>query len=658
MCFLFCRIELEPKKPKTTAYTIENMKLKLLFLALSFPFFLMSKEYLDISAIPENLKANAHTVVRNWEQQINIESLKSYKLHTKLCLSILDKNGLNNSFFAVNTDSYQSLRNFKAIVYDENGKKIRSFSSTDLIDHSYIDGSTFYADNRVKFLDPKHQNYPFSIEFEYDLDVKQTFMLPEWSLINYNISVENAKLKIHIPENIHLKFKKTLLEEPLINKEEGTAYEWQLKNLIAQSPEELSPQDKVNYPNLELALDSFSVSGYNGSNLSWNKLGLWASKLLENKQELPESVKSDIDKITQNCKDNRSKAKLIYEYMQGKTRYVSIQVGIGGWEPYTASKTNEIGYGDCKALANYTTALLNQANIESYYCLIKAGSQSDLIDTNFVSNQFNHAVVCVPFEKDTVWLECTSQRMPFGFLGDFTDDRYALIVNKDKSQLAKTKSYQVSDNTIEREAKINFNAIHSAKAIVNSKFIGLAYSDYLNIYYADQQNKLKYITEKINLKNFKLNDFSLENHNSEIPHISQTLDLDLSNWIINQSNKVFYMPINILFESCDVPTRYRNRQNDLFIRRSSSFSNRVEITLPKEFEIKSRIDNILIESKFGTYSLNFNFENTKLKVNRKLQVFKGNFTKEDYNLYREFLLSVQEHDNTLIEITPLQVSGL
>jgi hypothetical protein len=30
------------------------------------------------------------------------------------------------------------------------------------------------------------------------------------------------------------------------------------------------------------------------------------------------------------------KAKLIYDYVQQKSRYVSIQVGIGGWKPMDA----------------------------------------------------------------------------------------------------------------------------------------------------------------------------------------------------------------------------------------------------------------------------------------------------------------------------------
>ncbi|NJM26365.1 MAG: hypothetical protein HC859_13660, partial [Bacteroidia bacterium] len=105
---------------------------------------------------------------------------------------------------------------------------------------------------------------------------------------------------------------------------------------------------------------------------------------------------------------------------------MSIQLGIGGWQPFEASVVDKNGYGDCKALSNYAVAMLKEAGIKGYYCLVQAGEEPAKLDPMFAENHFNHIIVAVPLKQDTVWLECTSQTNPYGYLGEFTGDRQAL----------------------------------------------------------------------------------------------------------------------------------------------------------------------------------------------------------------------------------------
>ena len=98
-------------------------------------------------------------------------------------------------------------------------------------------------------------------------------------------------------------------------------------------------------------------------------------------------------------------------------RYVSIQLGIGGFKPSAAKFVDEKKYGDCKALTNYMKNLLSVVGIASYPALINAGYNKYPADTRFPSDPFNHVILCVPMEKDTVWLECTSNNAKAGFFG-------------------------------------------------------------------------------------------------------------------------------------------------------------------------------------------------------------------------------------------------
>jgi len=89
-------------------------------------------------------------------------------------------------------------------------------------------------------------------------------------------------------------------------------------------------------------------------------MGNWQKEnLLKGRRDLSETTIQEVTTLVSKASTNKEKAKLIYQYVQNKTRYISIQLGIGGWKPILASEVDRLGYGDCKALTNYTKALLD-----------------------------------------------------------------------------------------------------------------------------------------------------------------------------------------------------------------------------------------------------------------------------------------------------------
>ena len=175
----------------------------------------------------------------------------------------------------------------------------------------------------------------------------------------------------------------------------------------------------------------------------------------------------------------------LYEYMQNKTRYVSITVGIGGFQPFDAATVDRLSYGDCKALSNYMKSILEVAGISSRYTLVYAGENNQDIKTTFPSSQFNHVILCVPMEKDTIWLECTSQRKPFNYLGSSTSNRQALVIDENGGKL-RTQVMQPENNLESRKADIILDKTGSGFASVHSRYYGATYDQYVP--YSDERS--------------------------------------------------------------------------------------------------------------------------------------------------------------------------
>jgi len=196
-----------------------------------------------------------------------------------------------------------------------------------------------------------------------------------------------------------------------------------------------------------------------------------------------------VAELTGPLSDDREKTRVLYEYMQSHTRYSSIQLGIGGYKPALASQVGEKGFGDCKGLTNYMSALLREAGIESYYTLVRSGENLNMI-TSFVSDQFDHIILCVPLENDTVWLECTSQTLPFNYLGNFTSDRNVLLVTPEGGKLARTPAF--SNSRQSTTGMITIGRREASTAALGVGFRGLAF-DYNQFYAGKSEEELKRI---------------------------------------------------------------------------------------------------------------------------------------------------------------------
>ena len=608
-----------------------------------------------VQDIPAALKENAHTVIRNYQQEIEIKSEKSAVVTISIISTILNKNGQRDGYFHAVQNPMNRVFNVRGKLYDESGKQIKSFGPDDVEDFSMIQGYSLYEDNRIKLIDPKYAKYPYTIEYSYQTDMKQTLFLPEWSHDDENTSYENSVLILKTPAGYPIRYKEYNLPATVTkeSKDGKDIYTWKVTNLKTKTNEPMASVFTPESPTVRIVPDNFSIGDSKGTSSSWKDLGLWATDLMKDRDKLPDVTISKLKEITVNCKTDQEKVKAVYEFMQQKTRYVNLSIGIGGWQPFEASTVEKYSYGDCKALSNYTHALLSTIGVKSYYTLVRAGADADAIDDKFPSSQFNHAFVCVPLEKDTVWLECTSQRLPCGFNSDFTDDRNVLLVDGENSKLVHTRVYPAFENCISRTTTIKLLDENSGTATVNSDYKGLCYDEILPIYYADNADKKKRLTNRIKLPSFTLENFSITESRSKTPVFTEKLNLSLTYYIKKLQGDIALLPLNFINKDIPVPEKVRNRKTDMCIRRAFMENDTVNYEVPKEFTITELPANQSVTTQFGKYSSVATKKANTITFTRHFELFKGVFPPEAYADFREFMEQVSSADQAVASLKKL-----
>ena len=598
-----------------------------------------------VSEIPDSLKEHAEAVIRYKQEDITIENIKKTKYKVKEVISILKKSGEDHAYIVVPYN--KKLIKFVSLsgkYYDKNGKLLKTVKKKDIKDVSYYQG--LFSDNRVKYVENPPFTPPYTVEFECELNFFDMPEITDWMPISaYNVSLVTAVLNVYSPIGYKYRIKeKNFAGEKSEDKNDlFHRRTWKIKNVKSILPEPYNYSISNLVPEVLLVPSDFIVDGFKGNMDTWQNFGKWIYKLNRDRDELPEETIFKIQDLIKNLPDDKAKAKAVYKYMQNKTRYVSIQLGIGGWQPFEAGYTDRNGYGDCKALSYYMQSLLKAAGINSYYTIVKAGDDTAEIDTAFPSQQFNHAILCLPLKNDTTWLECTSQKIPFGYISDFTDDRNVLIITENGGKLIHTKVYSANMNSLNRKAEINLLKNGNIKAEIYSDYKGLQYDFISQMHDLPDDKKLKKIKKNISLSGLSVDSFNYNNHKNIIPSAEEYLKIEVKNYASVSSGRLFLNP-NLLNRKNYVPKKLSKRQTDIKLKFAYTDTDTLIYDLPEDFKTEFIPDNISKKTRFGEYSANFIFENNKLIYVRKLIMHKGTFPASDYNDLRKFLKLIVSSD--------------
>ena len=601
----------------------------------------------NVSSIPDSLKKNADAVKRFEELRVTIKSKSKGVIVHKYAITILNEDGAKFALYQNSYDKLQSLENISGHLYDAAGKEIKSVKKKDIADYSAFDNVSLISDNRIKRHNFYYNSYPYTIEYEDEQELNGIFFLPRWDpLEDTRLSVEQSAFYVETPADFDLRIKQFAFDDKpaILTNGAKKTYSWKINNLTALVHEPYQPGWEALSPSVLIAPSQFEIEDYPGDMSSWSNLGKFINTLNSNRQQLPENIKQDVHRLTDGLSGTTEKIKVLYDYLQKNTRYISIQLGIGGWQPFDANYVATKKYGDCKALSNYMVSLLKEAQVPAKYVLITAGENRTGLKDDFPAPYFNHAIVCVPQVKDSIWLECTSQTVSAGYMGSFTGNRKALLIDADGGHIVKTPTYKTHDNLQIRKVNAVINEEGTLSAKVVTRFTGLQQDDVHGLMHeATPEQKKHYLNNALSLPTYSVENFEYTEIKGMLPEIIEKLSIISPNYANITGRRLFIAP-NFFNKSSSKLPEDNNRKYDLEFNSSYLDEDSIQIAIPANYVVEAMPKEVSIKNAYGAYNIKFNVKDNFINVVRKNERTEGYFSKNEYNNILKFLNDIYTAD--------------
>jgi hypothetical protein len=273
-------------------------------------------------------------------------------------------------------------------------------------------------------------------------------------------------------------------------------------------------------------------------------------------------------------------------------------------------------------------SLLKAAGIKSYYALINGGTDNDdrFMIEDFPSHQFNHMILSVPMPKDTMWLECTSQSVAAGYMGNFTGNRKALLITENGGKLVSTPKYGFKENLVKRV----LDAVVSPEGRVDMKV--------RTLYKNTQQDRLSGMIEHLakdkiqeylqneydDIGTYTINAYHHEQKKDIHPELEENLDLTAFTYATISGKRMFIVPNIMNRQGMRLPLD-TSRKFDYVFEAEFSTEDIVNIEIPEGYTLESPFQDINMKSKFGNYSASVKLEGKKIVYHRVREQYAGRY---------------------------------
>jgi len=616
---------------------------------------------LDVSSIPLELLVDAHAVVRYEHKICNILSKDRLQIVVEKAVTVLSEKGTAAGDVSIYYNGEaDDIKGLKIEILDAKGSRITKVKKKEINDVSQYDGFSIANDARRKIYRHVSNSFPYTVLLSYKLESNNTLIIPSWyPLWLTNVSIEESTYKINsnVPQLM-------ITNKPYNTEQYGISIDdqkniFEAKLIKAIKSEKKTPSIYSFLPFVRFSPSSFHYFDFDGSYSDWQSYGRWMyDNMLTGRGELPQELITEIDLKLIPDLSSEEKARIIYEHVTNSTRYVSVQLGIGGFMPFKCADVYTLKYGDCKALSYYTQNLMQHFGVEAIYTEIKSDRDYNYdYDTELPGvDQGNHIILCLPNEGDTIWLECTSKDIPFGYTHAGINNRKALLIKPEGGEIVTTGAYSPEENISVRNITLQLDENDGLMIDFKNEHRNLKHESMRPFLDVQKSKRDKYIKEYYY---DQLASLDIESYQVKMDEKSVTLYENgtfLTTNHIEKAGNYKMIPLNVF--TFNIPDKLKiNRTFPIYVKDYKSDSIHITMVIPAGMTyVSSKKSSISFENEYGRMHSNtiHNAEENRASVEIFFQHNAGTFLPESVDSYNEFVYNLRELVDQKIIIKPTE----
>jgi hypothetical protein len=350
-----------------------------------------------------------------------------------------------------------------------------------------IPGAELISDVRYKLLQIPAAEPGNILGFEYEMEERPLFLQDTWQ-VQTGRPAHEMHYTLILPPG--WEYKATWLNYPDVKPAQVTSTQlsWVVQDVKGlREEEEMPPFDGV----AGHMIVSFFPSGGNvaGAFANWKQMGDWYINLTSGRRDASPAIKQKVAELTASAPTSLDKMKAIASFLQRDVRYVSIQLGIGGYQPHPASDIYAHHYGDCKDKATLMGSMLHEIGVDSYYVVINTVRGSVSADTPAYAAAFNHAILAIRLPDNVsspslvatvqhptlgrlLFFDPTNDLTPFGEIGGYLQSNFGLLVAPGSGELVRLPESPSASNSIRRKASFTLSASGTLTGDVEEVYSG------------------------------------------------------------------------------------------------------------------------------------------------------------------------------------------